>query len=215
MLKIKSRKGGEILIAKYMRVSTKQQTVERQDFQLDKLNVDFGKSYSDKITGKTKDRPQLNKMLLELKAGDTVYCESITRLGRSLRDIIDIMEQLIGKGVRVIIVKEGIDSEATTYKLLLGIFGSISEMERESIQERVLQGIEKCKASGTTSTGRWFGRVKVTVNDIPKAFQKYYSQFIEGTITKVEMAKLLGVSRPTVYRWLNLYEDNLNKEKVV
>jgi DNA invertase Pin-like site-specific DNA recombinase len=201
------------MVVKYMRVSTKQQNVGRQDFQLDKLNIDFDKSYVDKMTGKTKDRPQLNKMIVELNSGDVVYCESITRLGRSLKDLIEIMEQLIAKGVRVIIVKEGIDSDSTTYKLLLGIFGSVSELEIESIQERVIQGIEKCKATGKTATGRWFGRVEVTANDLPKTFAKYYSQLMEGAITKVEMAKLLGIGRATVYRYLKLYEENLNKVK--
>jgi DNA invertase Pin-like site-specific DNA recombinase len=194
------------MIAKYMRVSTKQQTIGRQDFLLDKLNIKFDKSYIDKMTGKTKERPQLNKMIVELKAGDTLYCESISRLGRNLKDLIEIIEQLIAKGIRVIIVKEGIDTDSTTYKLLLGIFGSIAEMERETIQERVIDGVEKCKATGKTKTGRWFGRAPVTVTDLPKNFFKYYSQLSEGSITKVEMAKLLGVGRATLYRWLDLYE---------
>lgn len=204
--------GGErFMIVNYMRVSTKKQNIGRQEFLLDKLNIKFERSYIDKMTGKTKERPQLNKMIVELNGGDTVYCESITRLGRSLKDLIEIMEQLIAKGVRVIIIKEGIDTEATTYKLLLGIFGSISEMERETIQERVLDGIEKCKINGITKTGKWFGRSEKTVDGLPKSFSKYYAQMVEGIITKVEMAKLLGVGRATVYRWLSLYESSLSK----
>ncbi|MBZ9688455.1 recombinase family protein [Clostridium estertheticum] len=194
------------MVVKYMRVSTKQQTIGRQDFQLDKLNVIFDRSYIDKMTGKVKDRPQLNKMIVELSFGDVVYCESITRLGRSLKDLIEIMELLIAKGVRVLIVKEGIDSDSSTYKLLIGIFGSIGELERESIQERVIQGIEKCKATRKTSTGKWFGRVQLTKNDLSKTFEKYYIQLMQGSITKVEMAKLLGIGRATLYRWLELYE---------
>jgi DNA invertase Pin-like site-specific DNA recombinase len=199
------------VIVTYLRVSSKKQDVGRQEFLLDKLNIKFDRSYIDKMSGKTKDRPQLNKMIVDLKEGDTVYCESITRLGRSLRDLIDIMEQLIAKGVRVIVIKEGIDSESSTYKLLVGIFGSVSEMERESIQERVIQGIEKCKIMGKTSTNRWFGRPELTIEDLPKAFNKYYEQMQANVITKVEMAKLLGVGRATVYRWLNLYKSNLSK----
>lgn len=195
-----------------MRVSTKKQDIGRQEFLLDKLNIKFDKSYIDKMTGKTRERPQLNKMIVELKEGDIVYCESITRLGRNLKDLIEIMEQLIAKGVRVIVVKEGIDSETSTYKLLLGIFGSVSEMERETIQERVIQGIEKCKETGKTKTNRWFGRAELTINDLPKAFFKYYEQMKTDVITKVEMAKLLGVGRATVYRWLNLYENSIGKE---
>lgn len=189
-----------------MRVSTKNQSEGRQEFLLDKLNIKFNKAYTDKITGTTKERPQLNKMMLELEAGDVIYCESISRLGRNLKDLIEIVEFFTGKGVRVIIVKEGIDTEATTYKLLLGIFGAVAEMERETIQERVIQGVERCKATGQTKTGKWFGRQEKTLEDLPTSFKRYYTRVKAGELTKTEMAKILGVSRATVYRWIELEE---------
>lgn len=195
------------MIVKYLRVSTTKQDVLRQDIQLDKQGIKFDKEYIDKMTGKTKERPQLNKMLFEVKKGDTVYCESISRLGRNLKDLIEIIEQLVDKGVRVVILKEGIDTNSSTYKLLLAIFGGVAEMERETIQERVIQGVEKCKATGTTKTGRWFGREKLTVESLPKNFFKYYEQLEQKKITKVEMAKLLGIGRATLYRWIELYEN--------
>lgn len=195
------------MIVKYLRVSTTKQDIGRQEMQLDKLGIKFSKEYIDKITGKTKERPQLNKMLVELKEGDTVYCESISRLGRNLKDLIDIIEQLVNKGVRVMIVKEGIDTNASTYKLLLAVFGGVSEMERETIQERVIQGVEKCKSTGETKTGRWFGREQKKTEDLPKEFNKYYTKMINKEISKVEMAKLLGCGRATLYRWIKLYES--------
>ncbi len=88
------------MIVKYLRVSTIKQDVVRQDMQLDKLGVKFDKEYVDKMTGKIKERPMLNKMIVELKEGDTIYCESISRLGRSLKDLIEIIDQLVNKGVR-------------------------------------------------------------------------------------------------------------------
>lgn len=194
------------MIVKYLRVSTAKQDTTRQDMQLDKLGISFDKEYIDKMTGKDKDRPELNKMILEVKDGDTVYCESISRLGRSLKDLIDIIEQLVNKGVRVIIVKEGIDTNSSTYKLLLAVFGGVAEMERETIQERVIQGVEKCKATGETKTGRWFGREEKKADDLPKEFKKYYDTMINKEISKVEMAKLLGCGRATLYRWIRLYE---------
>lgn len=196
------------MIVSYMRVSTLKQDTGRQDFLLDKLNIKFDKKYIDKMTGKTKERPQLNKMIVELREGDIVYCESISRLGRNLKDLIEIVEQLKNKGVRVVIMKEGIDTESTTYKLLLGIFGAVAEMERETIQERVIQGVERCKATGETKTGRWFGRVEKTAEELPKDFKKYYKKLIDKEITKVEMAKLLGIGRATLYRWIKLYEES-------
>lgn len=195
------------MIVKYLRVSTTKQDIARQEIQLDKLGIKFDKEYIDKITGKTKERPQLNKMIVETSEGDTVYCESISRLGRSLKDLIDIIEQLVNKGVRVIIVKEGIDTSSSTYKLLLAVFGGVAEMERETIQERVLQGVEKCKATGETKTGRWFGREEKKAEYLPKEFNKYYKKMINKEISKVEMTKLLGCGRATLYRWIKLYEE--------
>ncbi|NFO89303.1 recombinase family protein [Clostridium botulinum] len=194
------------MIVKYLRVSTTKQDTARQEMQLDKLGIKFDKEYIDKMTGKIKDRPQLNKMIVEVKSGDTVYCESISRLGRSLKDLIDIIEQLVNKGVRVAIIKEGIDTNSSTYKLLLAVFGGVAEMERETIQERVIQGVEKCKATGETKTGIWFGRKEKTFDDLPKDFKKYYDKMINKEITKVEMSKLLNCSRATLYRWIKLYE---------
>lgn len=195
------------MIVKYMRVSTMKQDVARQELQLDKLGVKFDKEYVDKMTGATTDRPALNKMIAELKAGDTVYCESISRLGRNLQDLIEIIDRLVSRDIRVIIIKEGIDTESSTYKLLLAIFGGVAEMERETIQERVRQGIERCKQTGTTKTGRWFGRQEKTVDELPGNFKKYYDKMINKEITKVEMAKLLECGRATLYRWIKLYEE--------
>lgn len=195
------------MIVKYMRVSTIKQDVARQELQLDKLGVKFDKEYVDKMTGATTDRPALNKMIAELRAGDTVYCESISRLGRNLQDLIEIIDKLVSRDIRVIIIKEGIDTDSSTYKLLLAIFGGVAEMERETIQERVRQGIERCKQTGTTKTGRWFGRQEKTVDELPSNFKKYYDKMINKEITKVEMAKLLECGRATLYRWIKLYEE--------
>lgn len=194
---------------KYMRVSTKNQNTGRQESQLDKLGINFDKNYIDKMTGKTKERPALNKMLAEVREGDTVYCESISRLGRSLKDLIDIIESLTERGVRVIIVKEGIDTESSTYKLLLAVFGGVAEMERETTQERVIQGVERAKETGETKTGRWFGRKEITAEDLPKDFKRYYKKMQVGELSKVEVAKILGVARSTLYRWIDIYEEEV------
>ena len=200
------------MIVSYLRISTLTKGVERQEYLLDKLGIKFDKKYIDKCTGKSKERPQLIKMMNNLKEGDTLYCESISRLGRNLKDLIDIIEALVNKGVRVVLLKEGIDTSATTYKLLIGIFGAVSEMERDTIQENTLQSIERLKDIKTntgevaTKSGKWFGREEKTIEDLPKDFYKYYTKMINKEISKVEMSKLLGCSRATLYRWLKLYE---------
>lgn len=201
------------MIVKYLRVSTLNQEQTRQEHELEKLGIKFDKSYEDKITGKTKERPQLALMMEEVKEGDTVYCESISRLGRNLKDLIDIIDYLVNKGVRVVIVKEMIDTNSNTYKLLLGIFGAVAEMERETIQERTLQSIEALKEAKEqgeikTKSGKWFGREEKTVEQLPKEFKKLYDRMKRKEINKIEMSKLLNCSRATLYRWIRLYEGS-------
>lgn len=204
------------MIYTYQRVSTKKQSEKRQEFVLEKQGIKADKVYTDKITGKFQDRPNLNKLKLEAKSGDIIYCESISRLGRSLKDTIEICEYFIEKGVRVVVLKEGIDTANSTYKLLLGIFGAIAEMERETIQERVTQRIDQLKelkeetGEVGTKTGRWFGREEVTkefiLNKYPK-FPKYLEQVENKIINKTEMAKMLGVGRATLYRYIDIYNN--------
>ena len=206
------------MIYAYERVSTRKQNTERQDRVLKNILKDRGISidriFQDKVTGKTTDkRKQLETMLNTVKPGDIVYCESISRLGRNLKDLIEIIEHMTEKGVQVIILKEGIDTNNSTYKLLLAIFGGVAEMERETIQERVTQRIDQLKEDRengqiNTKTGKWFGREKLTKENLPPVFPKYYNMMKQKKITKVEMAKLLGIGRDTVYRWIKLYEED-------
>ena len=198
----------------YQRVSTKKQSAKRQEFVLEQQGIKADKTFTDKITGTKKDRPELNKLKLEAQNGDIIYCESISRLGRNLKDTIEILEYFIDRGVRVVILKEGIDTTTATYKLLLGIFGAIAEMERDTIQERVSQRIDQLKeikaetGENATKSGKWFGREEVTkefiLNKYPK-FPKYLEQVENKIINKTEMAKMLGVGRATLYRYIDIY----------
>jgi DNA invertase Pin-like site-specific DNA recombinase len=199
-----------VAVVLYKRVSTKKQSTSRQEFQLDKLGVRYDKSYVDKVTGKNADRPQLNKLMLDVQSGDIIYVESISRLGRNVDDLRKLCEYFKDKGSTIFFVKEGINTDGDSYKFLLTVLGAVAEIERERISELVRQGVEKCKATGVTKTGRWFGGQHKTVEDLPRSFSKYYTQVQEGTITKVEMSKLLGVSKPTLFRWIKLYESNAN-----
>ena len=194
------------MIYKYERVSTKKQSLCRQEMILDKLGIVFDKAYTDKISGKDIDRPALNKLKLEVKDGDLIYCESISRLGRNVDDLRATCDYFKNKGVTVYFIKEGINTDGDGYKFILTILGAVAEMERENTVERVQQGVERCIETGTTKTGRWFGRAEKKVEDLPKDFKRYYVKMINKELSKVEMAKLLGVGRATLYRWIKLYE---------
>ena len=201
------------MIYTYQRVSTKKQSNERQDFVFEQQGIKANKSYKDKITGTKKARPELNKLKLAVEEGDIIYVESISRLGRNLKDTIETLEYFISKGVRVVILKEGIDTTTSTYKLLLGIFGAIAEMERDTIQERVTQRIDQLKEDKengqiNTKTGKWFGREEVTKDFIVRKYPKFegYLEMINNKqLNKTEMAKILGVGRATLYRYIDIY----------
>ncbi|MCC0784469.1 recombinase family protein [Clostridioides sp. ES-S-0108-01] len=209
------------MIIGYERVSTKKQNNSRQERVLEEEGIKFNKIYRDKTTGATKEREALSRMLAEVSEGDIVYCESISRLGRNLKDLIDIIDVLVQKGVRVKILKEGIDTGNSTYKLLLGIFGAVAEMERETIQERTQQKINQLKEDKeitgkiNTKSGKWFGRKKITKEDLEnkKEFVKYYSKIKDKSMNKIEVAKILGIGRTTLYEWILIYEGGQVKRK--
>lgn len=192
----------------YLRVSTNKQDERRQLLSLENFNIK--KFYIDKISGKSLDRPELNKMKVELESGDKIYCESISRLGRNVEDLREIISYFSQKKITVYFVKEGFNSNGDSSKFLLTILGAVAEMEREMINQRVREGVEKAKIYGTKS-GIPFGRPK---REIPENFEKYYKKMLLKEITKTEMAKLLDMSRPSVYRYIKQYEkEKMEEEK--
>lgn len=185
----------------YERVSTVKQDERRQEISLESFKID--KRYIDKATGKNTDRTALNKLMLDAKKGDNIYCESISRLGRNVDDLRKLTEYFKEKGVIVHFVKEGFNTDGNMYKFMLTILGAVAEMERELIVDRVKEGIEKAKEHGTKS-GKPIGRPERT---LPKNFEKYYTQYKAKEITGVEFAKLLEVGRTTLYRYIEHYEQ--------
>ena len=205
-------------IYQYMRVSTKKQSNDRQEYVLKNRGIVVDKIYADKISGKaelTNERPELNKLKLEAKAGDVIYVESLSRLARDLKDAINICDYFIEKKVQVIILKENIDTNnKANYKLLIGIFGGIAEMERETINERInqkvayLKDVKEKTGEIKTKSGKWFGREQITKKYIDEKYPRFkdYLNMAElGLITKKEMANMLKIGRTTLYDYLKVY----------
>ncbi|HEY5563220.1 MAG TPA: recombinase family protein [Clostridiaceae bacterium] len=186
----------------YERVSTIRQDVRRQELSLLEYKID--KKYIDKATGKNVNRPKLNKLMLDVKKGDKIYIESISRLGRNVDDLRQLTEYFKDKGTIVHFIKEGFSTEGNVYKFMLTILGAVAEMERELIVERVKEGIEKAKIYGTRS-GNSIGRPK---RALPKNFEKYYIKWKSSDISATEFARLLSISRATLYRYINQYVQN-------
>ena len=122
----------------YIRVSTEHQETARQqeimcDYQVDRI-------FSEKLSGANTDRPQLRAMLDYVREGDTLYIESISRLGRSTKDLLNIIDTLTDKGVTLISHKEKIDTDTPTGKFMLTVFAALSQLEREQLKQRQREG---------------------------------------------------------------------------
>ena len=180
----------------YVRVSTAEQNEARQTEALEKHNIE--KWYIEKVSGKDTNRPKLNEMLEFVREGDIIYIHDFSRLARSTKDLLDIVERLNNKGVSLVSNKENIDSNTPTGKLMLTMIGAIAEFERQNLLERQREGIEIAKRNNKFKGGQ----VKKIDNSL---FEKFYMEYKSRELTKKEMAEKLGISRPTL--------DKLLKEK--
>lgn len=195
---------GEQMNYSYQRVSTIKQDIGRQEISLDAYKID--KKYIDKLSGKNTIRPQLQKLMLDAKANDNIYVESISRLGRNVDDLRELVNYFKEKGVIVHFVKEGFNTNGTGYKFLTTVLGAVAEMERERIVSNIQEGLEKAKKHGTKS-GKAIGRPTL---ELPKDFKKYYDKWKSNEINLTEFYKLLQVSRTTLWRYINYYEEDTN-----
>ena len=127
----------------YARVSTEAQNLDRQLDALEKYGVD--KIYNEKMTGTKRDRPELEKMLERMTEGDTVVIESLSRLGRSTKDLIELVELFEKRGVHLVSLKEQIDTTTSTGKLLFTLMSAIAQFERDTIADREQRGQHQSK----------------------------------------------------------------------
>ena len=177
----------------YIRVSTVEQNEARQLEAMQGKGIE--KYFTEKVSGKNTDRPQLQKMLDYVREGDTVYIHDFSRLARSTKDLLEIVELLNNKGVTLISNKENIDTSTPTGKLMLTMIGAIAEFERANLLERQKEGIEIAKRQGKYKGGQ----VKAIDDTI---FNKFYEKYKSREITKTELAEALNISRPTLNKLL-------------
>ena len=123
----------------YARVSTESQNLDRQLDALEKYGVEM--IYNEKMTGTKKDRPELLKLLDRVTDGDTVVVESLSRLGRSTKDLIELTELFQSKGVHLVSLKENVDTSTSTGKLLFTLMSAIAQFERDTIADRTREGL--------------------------------------------------------------------------
>lgn len=175
----------------YVRVSTKEQETARQEELAEQYKIE--KTFLDKATGKNTDRPQFKAMMNYLREGDTLYVESISRLSRSIRDLLKTVDELEEKKVKFVSVKENIDTSTPQGKFMLSIFAALAELEREQMLQRQAEGIKIAKAAG-----KYKGRQRVKVDEIK--FRRVCAEWREGKITAVQAQRKLLLKPNTFYR---------------
>lgn len=173
----------------YIRVSTQEQNTVRQEALMESLGVD--EVYIDRMSGKSTDRPELKKMMEYVRHGDTVIVEAISRFARNTRDLLELVERLISKGVEFVSKKEAIDTTTPSGKFMLTIFGAVAELEREYILQRQNEGIAIAK-----SQGRYKGRKPIERPNFDQVTALWHS----GEITAREAMRRLDMKPSTFYR---------------
>lgn len=171
----------------YVRVSTVEQNESRQITALSQYDIE--KWFTEKVSGKNMDRPQLQAMLDFVRKGDTVYIHDLSRIARSTSDLLHIVDVLKDKEVDLVSHHESIDTTTPTGKLMLTMIGAINEFERANLLERQREGIAIAKAQG-----KYTGRRQISIPD----FSTHYERYLSRQVNKSQLAKELGISRPTL-----------------
>lgn len=154
--------------------------------------------YQEKVSGKDMNREELQKLLRIVRRGDRIVITEISRLGRNMRDIINVIYDLEKRGIDIYSIKENVDTSTELGKVFFNIAGVFAEIERNAIRERQKQGIAIAKRKGNMT-----GRPKLKIED----FEQRYKQYKNGELSVSDTVKLLGCSRATFYRRKKDFEE--------
>ena len=182
------------MLVGYVRVSTEEQNEARQLVSLEERKVD--KIFIDKKSGKNADRDGLKSMLAYVREGDTVITESISRIARSTKDLLTIIDTLTKKGVEFVSLKESIDTTTPQGRFMLTVFAAMAELERENILQRQREGIEVAKAAH-----KYKGKPPMQIDE--RQFRSVCKRWRAGEITATQAMKEMNLKPNTFYRRVN------------
>ncbi len=179
----------------YARVSTKEQELALQIDALEKNGCE--KIYQEKMTGSTKERPELKRLLEQLREGDVVVVWKLDRMGRSLKDLVSLVNEIQEKGAGLQSLNDHIDTTTPQGKLTFHLFAALAEFERDIIRERTNAGLAAARARGRKG-GRPKGLSKKAQHTAIIAEKLY----MEGELTVREICQQLAISKMTLYNYL-------------
>lgn len=183
----------------YVRVSSVDQNEERQIEGLKKYNID--KWFIEKVSAKDTNRKELNSMIEFAREGDTIFVWDFSRLARSTKDLLNLVELMESKKISLRSIKENLDTATATGKLMLTMIGAINEFERLNLLERQKEGIQIAKAKG-----KYKGRKSI---DFPEEWEEVYNDWINRKITGTAAMNKLDLKRNTFYKLVKKYQDNI------
>ena len=182
------------MIFNYIRVSTLDQNTERQ-----LINVPCDRKFKDMMSGKDRERPQLQLLLSIIRSGDIINVHSMDRLARNVKDLINIVEEIINKECKIIFHKENLTFESGKndpyQKLMMTVLGAVAELERSLILERQKEGISLAKQKGKYKGGK----NKLSKEQAEELKDMYNNKKLSIT----SIAKHFNISRPSVYKYIN------------
>ena len=195
----------------YCRCSTNdtKQDVNRQVRELKEMGAKAETIYTEYVSGMKQDKTELNKLLDVIAVGDTLAVTEVSRITRSTKQLCDIIELVKAKKIKLVI-KNSITIDCTNGELdamtkaFLQMAGVFSELEHDRICSRVKSGVANARAKG-----KQIGRPKATLADVPDKVKDKYSLYKSGELTKSEYAKVCGISRPTLDKYINLITETI------
>ena len=182
---------GENMLVGYARVSTQDQNLDLQLSALKKIGCK--KFYTDKMSGTRANRPGLQLTLEVMRKGDTLVVWKLDRLGRTVKGLVDLVNKLHQTGVHFKSITDNVDTSTPSGRFFFHIMASLAQMERELVAERTKAGLAAAKAQGRIG-GR---KRKMTKSKIKSA-----KKLLASGILPKDVAQDLGVSIPTLYRWI-------------
>ena len=174
----------------YIRVSTADQNTARQEEMLKDCGIE--RWYVDHASGKNTARPEFQKMMAYLREGDVLYICSYDRLGRSMKDMLEIMEELNNRQVEIVSLKEQLDTSTPQGRFILNVLFSFGQMEREIIHERTMEGVRIAKEAG-----KFRGRRPM---ELPSDYHLIMNQWCRGEILAATAMRYLKLNSTTFYR---------------
>ena len=201
------------MIYGYARCSTNE---TRQDIDRQKRELRAGGATDDTIyfeyqSGTKADRPELQKLLRFVQEGDTILATEVSRITRSTKQLCEILDLAKSRHLRLVLGTFVVDCTKNLDPMtegMLKMMGVFAELERNMISDRVKSGLQNAAAKG-----KIIGRPATSEDSIPPIFYRYYPKYSKGDISKRELARLCEISYPSVYKYLRILENNVEREQ--